>query len=160
VNHRIRFPKIRVIDAEGEAVGVMTPDEGRALAREAGLDLVEVAPNARPPVCRIMDYGKYKYEQSKKQTKQKGPSLKTVQLRPKTDTHDLETKLGRAKKFLERGDKVKIVMRMRGRERAHPDRWIKMMREHFQEQLEDVGKIVSKPSTQGRAISMMVEPAS
>lgn len=160
INHRIRFPQIRVIDPEGNALGVMSPDEGRDKAREHGLDLVEVSPNARPPVCKIMDYGKFKYERSKaKSNKSNGPSLKTVQVRPKTDTHDLETKLQRARKFLKRGDKVKLVMRLRGRERGYPQRWITMMGDHFRDHLADIAKITSRPTQQGRMISMMVEPA-
>ncbi len=161
VNGRIRFPQIRVISPEGEALGVMSPDEGRAAARQHGLDLVEVSPHARPPVCRIMDYGRFKYDRKKQKSAAKSnqPSMKTVQMRPKTDDHDLETKLSRARKFLERGDKVKIVMRMRGRERAYPERWIEMMREHFHDTLANFGRIASKPSQQGRVISMVVEPA-
>jgi len=162
VNHRIRFPTIRVVAEDGSVIGVMTPDEGRALAREQGLDLVEVAPRARPPVCRILDYGKFKYERSKAESKSKSskPSVKTVKLRPKTDDHDLETKLGRARKFLKRGDKVRLVMRMRGRERAYPQRWVQMMREHFDEHLSDLATVTDRPSAQGRAISMLVEPTS
>ena len=136
----------------------MTPEEGRAKAKEYGMDLVEVSPNARPPVCRIMDYGKYKYERSKAAKSSSGPSVKTVQLRPKTDTHDLETKFGRARKFLERGDKVRIVMRMRGRERGYPQRWIEMLGDHYREELSDIAKITSRPTQQGRSISMMLEP--
>lgn len=161
VNRHIRFPKIRVIDPEGNALGVMSPDEGRAAAKEHGMDLVEVAPNVRPPVCKILDYGKFKYERAKASSnKNSGPSLKTVQVRPKTDTHDLDTKLGQAVKFLRRGDKVKLVMRLRGRERFYPERWVKIMREHFSERLSDHGRVASQPSHQGRMISMLVEPAS
>ena len=160
VNRRIRFPQIRVVDPEGVVLGVMSPDEGRAAARKFGMDLVEVSPNARPPVCRIMDYGKFKYERNKRTSgASSGPSLKTVQVRPKTDTHDLETKLGRARKFLKRGDKVRLIMRLRGRERAYPERWIAMLREHFAEALAEVGRVTSRPSQQGRVISMTVEPA-
>ena len=122
------------------------------------MDLVEVSPNARPPVCRIMDYGKFKYERSKARSNASGPNLKTVQVRPKTDTHDLETKLGRARSFLERGDKVRLVMRLRGRERAYPERWVTLMRDHFEEQLAEVGKITSRPMQQGRVISMTIDP--
>lgn len=161
VNRHIRFPQIRVISPEGEALGVMSPDEGRAEAKKHGMDLVEVSPHARPPVCRIMDYGKFKYEKKKQRSASKSsqPTVKTVQMRPKTDDHDLETKLSRARRFLERGDKVKLVMRMRGRERAYPERWIEMMREHFHGALANFGRIASKPAQQGRVISMVVEPA-
>ena len=161
VNHRIRFPQIRVINADGEALGVMSPDEGRKHANSQGLDLVEVAPEARPPVCKIMDYGKFKYDRAKKESANKARSstLKTVQMRPKTDDHDLEVKLGQAQRFLERGDRVKLVMRLRGRERAFPERWTKIMKDHFKEQLSDVGKVASQPSHQGRLITMVVEPS-
>ncbi len=159
INQRIRFPQIRVIDAGGEALGVMSPDEGRAVAREAGLDLVEVAPNARPPVCKVMDYGKFKYERSKRSSKNSStPTVKTVQLRPKTDTHDLEVKLGQARKFLKRGDKVKVVMRLRGRERAFIDRATNILFARVEEGLSEVGRIASRPAHQGRLITLMVEP--
>ncbi len=159
INHSIRFPSIRVIGAEGDQLGVMTPDEARDLAAQAGLDLVEVAPLARPPVCKIMDYGKFKYLEAKKLAKNKSttPEVKTVQMRPKTDDHDLETKLKRAQKFLERGDKVRFVMRLRGREQAYPDRWIKQMLAHVKS-LGDGVRIATHPSRQGRMISMLVEP--
>lgn len=161
INHRIRFHTIRVIDPEGEMVGVMSPDEGRALAREHGLDLVEVSPNARPPVCRIMDYGKFKYERSKAKSaaKTNTPGVKTIQMRPKTDDHDLDTKLKRARRFLERGDKVRLVMRMRGRERAYPQRWVQMLRETYRESLANFGRVADAPSQQGRVITMLVEPS-
>jgi translation initiation factor IF-3 len=142
-------------------LGVMSPDQGRRAAKERGLDLVEVSPNARPPVCRIMDYGKFKYERKKQRqaTKSSSASLKTVQLRPKTDDHDLKTKLDRARTFLEKGDRVRIVMRMRGRERGYPERWVEMLHEHFDDHLSDVAHIASRPTLQGRAISMLVEPS-
>ncbi len=159
VNRRIRASFIRVIDHDGEQLGVMTPDDARERAATVGLDLVEVAPNARPPVCKIMDYGKFKYQEAKKASASSSRSseLKTVQFRPKTDGHDLETKLKRARKFLERGDKVKMVMRMRGREQAHHDRWIDMMMKYV-EGLSDVGRLGSRPSPQGRTITLMIEP--
>lgn len=160
VNERIRFPQIKVISAEGENLGVMSPDEGREHAREAGLDLVEVAPNIRPPVCKILDYGKFKYERAKRHTNQNSSTVKTIQLRPKTDTHDLETKLGHARKFLQRGDKVKVVMRLRGRERAFVDRAVDILKTHIQEGLGDDGRIATAPAHQGRMISVMVEPSS
>lgn len=158
INHRIRVKKIRVVAPDGETLGVMSPDEGREIAKKHGLDLVEVAPKARPPVCRIMDYGKFKYERSKKQNNSKGPTMKTVQMRPKTDDHDLDTKLKRARRFLERGDKVKLVMRMRGREKAVADRWRQLLRERYEEQLADIARIVNAPSRSGHMISMLVEP--
>ena len=159
INRAIRFPQIRVIGPDGEQLGVMSPDEARDRAAAAGLDLVEVAPQARPPVCKIMDYGKFKYLEAKKLAKNKSstPEVKTVQMRPKTDGHDLETKLKRAQKFLERGDKVRFVMRLRGREQAYPERWIAQMMEHVK-WLGDGVRIATPPSRQGRMISMLVEP--
>ncbi|PIE19902.1 MAG: translation initiation factor IF-3 [Proteobacteria bacterium] len=159
INRAIRFPQIRVIGADGDQLGVMHPDEARDLAAQAGLDLVEVAPLARPPVCKIMDYGKFKYLEAKKLAKNKSstPEVKTVQMRPKTDDHDLDTKLKRAAKFLDRGDKVRFVMRLRGREQAYPDRWIAQLLDYVKS-LGDGVRIATAPSRQGRMISMLVEP--
>ncbi len=159
VNKRIRFSQINVVDAEGRMLGTMSPDEGRRIAGEAGLDLVEVAPDARPPICRVMDYGRYKYERSKRSTQQKSSSVKTIQIRPKTNSHDLETKLGHARRFLQRGDKVKVVMRLRGRERAFVDRAVNILQRNVREGLGDCGRVAREPAYQGRLISLMVEPA-
>ncbi|MCB9787598.1 MAG: translation initiation factor IF-3 [Deltaproteobacteria bacterium] len=158
INHHIRISHIRLIGPDGEQLGIVSSDEGRAVARQHGQDLVEVAPDVRPPVCRIMDYGKYKYDQAKRATKSATTDVKTVQLRPKTDDHDLDTKLRRALKFLGRGDKVRLVMRMRGREQAYPQRWIGLLREHFKRHLASSAKIASPPSCQGRTITMLIEP--
>jgi len=136
----------------------MSPDEGRAIAKTKGLDLVEVAPKSRPPVCRIMDYGKFKYEQSKKKNQSKQATLKTIQMRPKTGDHDLNTKLKRARKFLLRGDKVKLVMRMRGREKGVADRWRETLKERYRERLADISRVVNSPSRAGHVISMLIEP--
>ncbi len=143
----------------------MTPDEGREKAEDFGLDLVEVAPKARPPVCRIMDYGKYQYEQSKKKqaSKSSRTQLKTVQFRPNTDDHDLDVKLKRAKRFIEKGNQVKFVMRMRGRERSYTDRWVEKLQEvidDFAEDYEVSIKTVSRPSSEGWRIQAIVEPDS
>ncbi|MEM1341276.1 MAG: translation initiation factor IF-3, partial [Pseudomonadota bacterium] len=123
VNDRIRAPELRLIGAEGENIGVVTPDKAMELAERAGLDLVEISPNATPPVCKIMDFGKFKYEQQKRESearkKQKTIDVKEVKLRPGTDNHDFERKLNDAIKFLENGDKVKVTLRFRGREMAH-----------------------------------------
>lgn len=160
VNHQIRISRILVIDQHGEKLGEMSPDEGRDLAETAGLDLVEVVPHARPPVCRIMDYGKYKYEESKKQRSRPARTeVKTITLRPKTDTHDLETKLGHARKFLKQGHRVKFVMRMRGREQAHIDMWEDKMY-HIVSALDEIATVVQRPRLEGRTITAMVEPAS
>ena len=120
MNDRIRGTEIRLIGAEGENVGVVSPERALALAEEAGLDLVEISPNATPPVCKIMDYGKYKYETQKKEAearkKQKIIEVKEVKFRPTTDTHDYDVKMRNVFKFLEHGDKVKVTLRFRGRE--------------------------------------------
>lgn len=141
----------------------MTPDEGLEEAEERDLDLVEVAPNADPVVCKIMDYGKFKYEQSKKKSaKSDNVSLKTLRFRPKTSDHDLQTKLNRAKGFLEKGNQVKFVLQMRGRERKYTDRWVEKVEdiiEELRDQLERDVKLVSAPKSEGWQITSIVEPA-
>lgn len=161
VNYQIRVPQIRVIGAEGEQLGIMTPDEGREIAQEAGLDLVEVAPTAQPPVCRIMDYGKFRYEQSKRSAAAKSAKveLKTITLRPKTDTHDIETKTRNIRAFLEKGDRVKLVMRLRGRENAHKDLWYQKM-ESLLEAVKDLASVAQPPRDEGRTITALLEPVS
>ena len=159
VNRQIRFPQIRVIDPEGKQLGIMTPDEARRMAEEQGLDLVEVAPQARPPVCRIMDYGKFRYDQSKKKDHSKQTVVKTITLRPKTDDHDLETKLSQAGKFLSKGNKVRFVMRMRGRERAHLDLWVSKLAEIIQRMEPGTFTVSSTPRAEGRAIVAMIDPS-
>jgi len=157
VNNEIRFHSVRVIGPEGEQLGIMHPDEGRRIAGENGLDLVEVAPEARPPVCKIMDYGKYRYEISKRTKPQKTAKLKTIKLRPKTDDHDLATKFNRARKFLADGDRVKFVMRLRGREAAYIDRWCQMLSQELAT-LEDAGNISLQPQREGRAVVAQLDP--
>jgi translation initiation factor IF-3 len=124
VNHRIRVPEIRVVDANGDMLGVMQTQDALRTAREQGLDLVEINPKANPPVCKILDYGKYKYDEKKKKSetkrKQSAVEVKEIKLRPKTDDHDLEFKARAACKFLESGNKVKFTVRFRGREITHP----------------------------------------
>ncbi|MDX9724548.1 MAG: translation initiation factor IF-3 [Myxococcota bacterium] len=161
INHQIRIPQIRVIGPEGDQLGLMSPDEARAIAEEQGLDLVEVAPKAKPPVCRIMDYGKFRYEQSKKAAASKAArvDLKTLRMRPKTDTHDLETLVRKARGFLEKGDRVRFVMRLRGREQSHCDLWIKKLGEVMTE-LGDIATVVQTPRLEGRMITATVEPQS
>ncbi|WP_435229572.1 translation initiation factor IF-3 [Pseudopelagicola sp. nBUS_20] len=150
-----------MIGAEGENVGVVNPDKGMQLAEEAGLDLVEISPNATPPVCKIMDYGKFKYEQQKRESearkKQKTIEVKEVKFRPNTDTHDYEVKMRNVYKFLENGDKVKITLRFRGREMAH----LNLGRELLERVAEDVtamGKIENMPKMEGRQMIMMIGP--
>jgi translation initiation factor IF-3 len=135
----------------------MSPDEAREIADESGLDLVEVAPEARPPVCRVMDYGKYKYELSKKAKPQKTSKLKTIKLRPKTDGHDLKTKMNQARKFLGEGDRVRFVMRLRGREAAYKDRWCQLLYKALEE-LMDASTVSLAPQAEGRAVVAQVDP--
>ena len=161
INHQIRIPVVMVIDESGRQLGHMSPHEGRRLAEERGLDLVEVAPGARPPVCRIMDYGRFRYEQKKSQKKsqrkQQQVQTKILKLRPKTDTHDLETKLRHARRFLEAGNRVRFVVRMRGRERAVTDRWIAQL-EELTSSLKDSGSPTGPPQLEGGGVTVTVEP--
>ncbi|MCA9509886.1 MAG: translation initiation factor IF-3 [Myxococcota bacterium] len=159
VNERIRISEVRVIGPEGEQLGVMSPERGMELARESGLDLVEVAPNSRPPVCRIMDYGRYKYEQKKKKTganrKAHAASLKEVKMRPGTDLHDLEFKLKNARKFLMDGDKVKVTVMFRGREMVHTVRGRDQL-DQVARMLTPLAKVESLPKMEGRFMSMIL----
>jgi translation initiation factor IF-3 len=162
VNNRIRAREVLLIDEEGTRVGVVPLRDALALAEERGLDLVEVAPNAVPPVCRILDYGKFRYEQTKKEREarkhQKQAELKEVRLKPKTDDHDLEIKAKQARKFLLAGDKVKFTVRFRGREMAHPDIGREML-EHIAEELRDVATVEQRPLMEGRALSLLLAPS-
>ena len=163
MNERIRAREIRLIGADGEQLGVVTPDEGRARAEEEGYDLVEVAPNASPPVCRIMDYGKYKYEQKKKAAagKAKGrgraASLKEVKMRPSTDDHDLAFKLKNARRFLMDGDKVKVTVMFRGREMAHRRNGYAKL-DQVKELLGELVSMENPPQMTGRFLSMILVP--
>jgi translation initiation factor IF-3 len=155
--------EILVIGAEGEQLGVMTPEAAMAKAQESGLDLVEVSPNAKPPVCRIMDYGKYKYEQKKKaaagKAKGKGRTaqLKEVKMRPATDEHDLQFKLKNARRFLIEGDKVKITVMFKGREMAHRKAGYDKL-DQVRAVLGDLVTVESNPQMLGRALSMTLVP--
>jgi len=150
--------EVRVIGANSEQLGVMSPEDALVKAREAGLDLVEVAATSRPPVCRIMDYGRYKYEQKKKKKSNKGAhaaSLKEIKLRPGTDMHDLEFKLNNARKFLMEGDKVKVTVMFRGREMVHVNRGrAKLMQ--VREMLGTLAKMENPPRMEGRFMSMIL----
>jgi translation initiation factor IF-3 len=161
VNDRIRGTEIRLIGAEGENVGVVSPERALALAEEAGLDLVEISPNATPPVCKIMDYGKYKYETQKKEAearkKQKIIEVKEVKFRPTTDTHDYDVKMRNVFKFLEHGDKVKVTLRFRGREMAHQDLGRQLL-ERVAEDIKELGKVDNMPKMEGRQMVMMISP--
>lgn len=159
----MRASEVRLVDPDGEQLGIMTSDEAREKAEEFGLDLVEVAPKANPPVCKIMDYGKFKYQQSKKKKKATdNVSLKTLRMRPKTESHDLNTKLNRASQFLEKGNQVKFVMQMRGRERQFTDRWVEQLEDvidMLREKVDRDIKVVAVPESQGWQITAVVEPA-
>jgi translation initiation factor IF-3 len=152
---------VRVVDEDGEMLGIMSADEGRALAREKGLDLVEVAASSRPPVCRIMDFGKYKYEQNKKDRKARSRShqqqLKEVKLRPKIERHDLEVKVRAARRFLSEHHKVKVTMNFRGREVTHADIGKRIL-ETVAEPLTDVATVESAPRMEGRNMQMLLTP--
>ncbi|WP_252731398.1 translation initiation factor IF-3 [Lentibacter algarum] len=163
VNDRITSSEIRLIGAEGENVGVVSPAEAMRMANEADLDLVEISPNASPPVCKIMDFGKFKYEQQKREAearkKQKTIEIKEVKFRPNTDINDYNVKMRNVVKFLENGDKVKITLRFRGREMAHQN----LGRELLERVAADVtdaalGKIENFPKMEGRQMVMLIGP--
>jgi translation initiation factor IF-3 len=159
MNELINSPEIRVIADDGEQLGVMTPSDALTRAQEVGLDLVEVAPGSKPPVCRIMDYGRYKYERKKKMGKNKGhtASLKEVKLRPRTDQHDLDFKLKNARRFLIDGDKVKVTVMYRGREMVHREFGYKQLK-HVTELLSDIASVENPPRMEGRFLSMILVP--
>ena len=161
VNDRIRAPEIRLIGADGENIGVVTPARAMDLADEAGLDLVEISPNATPPVCKIMDFGKFKYEQQKRESearkKQKTIEVKEVKFRPNTDTHDYDVKMRNVFKFLENGDKVKVTLRFRGREMAHQNLGRELL-ERVAEDTKERGKVENMPKMEGRQMIMMIGP--
>uniref|UniRef100_UPI00097096DA translation initiation factor IF-3 n=1 Tax=Gemmobacter megaterium TaxID=1086013 RepID=UPI00097096DA len=161
VNDRIRAPEIRLIGANGENVGVVTPARAMMMAEEAGLDLVEISPNAEPPVCKIMDFGKFKYEQQKREAearkKQKIIEIKEIKFRPGTDDHDYQVKMRSVLKFLEEGDKVKITLRFRGREMAHQQLGMDLLN-RVAADVNALGKIESMPKLEGRQMVMMIGP--
>lgn len=152
LNEQIRISPVRVVNHNGEMLGIMSTDEALEIAAQAGMDLVEVAPDERPPVCRIMDYGKFKYEQKKKQaknTKTHQVQVKEIRLRPKTGDHDIEFKVKQARQFLADRDKVKVNVMFRGREMAHVDRGREMINEIIAS-LDDVAKVEKPPTMEGR----------
>ncbi len=161
VNSRIRAPQVRVIDTDGSQVGIMQTRDAVEKAYEKGLDLVEVSPNAKPPVCRILDFGKYKYEQSKKakaaKKKQHTVQLKEMRYRPKIEEHDYNFKTKHVKEFLLQGYKVKVFVEFRGREMAHIEFGKKIM-ERVQEDLSEIAVVEQKPKMEGRNLIMIVMP--
>jgi translation initiation factor IF-3 len=161
VNERIRIREVRLIDEEGQQVGIIPTRDALEMARQRGLDLVEVAPNAVPPVCRLMDYGKFRYEQSRKEREsrrhQHVVELKEVRIRPKIDDHDLATKGRQAAKFLDAGDKVKLTVLFRGREMAHPDIGRGLL-DQLADQLRPHGSVEQPPRMEGRTMTMFMNP--
>lgn len=159
INEQIRDKEVRLIGADGEQLGIVSSREAKRLAEEAGLDLVKIAPTAKPPVCKIIDYGKYRYEQARKEKeakkKQKTVELKEIRLSPNIDTNDLNTKINSAKKFIEKGNKVKITLRFRGREMAHMNQ-SKYILDDFAEALVDVAVVEKAPKVEGRSIGMVL----
>lgn len=152
---------MRVIDAEGELLGVMPPQKALAMAQEEGLDLVEISPNAEPPVCKILDYGKYRFEQQKKaaeaRKKQKVVDLKEIMMRPAIDQHDFETKMKAARRFIDDGDKIKFVIRFRGRELSRTQLGIEVL-DRVKADLEGLIKVDMEPKQEGRTAMMVVSP--
>lgn len=161
VNEEIRAPKVRLIRENGEQVGIVSIEEARTMARDAGLDLVEVSPNTDPPVCRLMDFGKFMYNKSKRERQARKAQAKTevkeIWLRPKTGAHDVDFKVRDARKWLESGDKVKVRIKFRGRELAHPD-VAKARLDEIAEKLSDVGVIEQKAGFEGRSMLMILAP--
>ena len=159
INEQIRDREIRLIGADGEQLGIMSAREAFKIAQEAELDLVKIAPKAQPPVCKIIDYGKYRYEQARKEKearkKQKTVEIKEVRLSPNIDTNDLNTKINNAKKFISKGNKVKVTLRFRGREMAHVQQ-SKHILDDFAETLADVAVVEKPAKMEGRAMSMVL----
>lgn len=159
INEQIRDKEIRLIGENGEQLGIMPSRDALKLAEEAGLDLVKIAPTAKPPVCKIVDYGKYKYEQIRKEKeakkKQKTIEIKEIRLSPNIDTNDLNTKINAARKFLTKGDKVKVTLRFRGREMAHMNS-SKHILDEFAEKLSDISVVEKAPKVEGRSMTMFL----
>jgi len=159
INEQIRDKEVRVISAQNDQLGVMSIQEAMRLAEEAGLDLVKIAPTAQPPVCRIVDYGKFKYEQGRKEKearkKQKTVEIKEIRLTPNIDVHDLNTKRNKARQFISKGDRVKITLRFRGREMAHMMK-SKYILDEFAEHLADIANVEKPPKIEGRTLTIIL----
>ena len=159
INEQIRDREVCLIGPDGEQIGVVSSREAQKIADEAGLDLVKIAPNAKPPVCKVIDYGKYRYDLARKEKdakkKQKTVELKEIRLSPNIDTNDLNTKMNAAKKFLAKGNKVKITLRFRGREMAHMNS-SKHILDDLAEQLSDIAVVEKAPKIEGRSIGMVL----
>jgi translation initiation factor IF-3 len=161
VNEKITAPVVLVIDGEGEKRGEMSVDAALELAAESGLDLVEVSPNTKPPVCKLLDYGKYKYQAQKKaneaRKKQKVIDIKEIKMRPNIDTHDYEVKMRSMHRFFGDGDKVKVTLRFRGREMAHPELGRALL-ERVKADIEEIAKVEMEPKMEGRQMMMVLAP--
>jgi translation initiation factor IF-3 len=162
INERIRVPEVRLIDENGEQVGIIPTPEALERARERELDLVEVSPTSKPPVCRILDYSKYKYEQEQKakaaRKHQQQVNVREIKLRPKIAQHDYETKRGHVERFLKQHDKVKVTIMFRGREQSHPERG-RMLLDRLLEDVSEIGVMESPPLQEGRNMTMLLGPA-
>ncbi|HTB45345.1 MAG TPA: translation initiation factor IF-3 [Acetobacteraceae bacterium] len=161
VNEEIRSPQVRLIDENGEMAGVMTAREAQQRAYSAGLDLLEISPNAEPPVVKILDYGKFKYEQQKKRNeakkKQKVIEIKEIKVRPNIDENDYQVKMRAMKSFIEEGDKVKVTLRFRGREMAHQDIGVKVL-ERIRTEMDPTSKVEQMPRMENRQMVMVLSP--
>ena len=161
MNESVTAPQIRLIGADGEQVGVVTLAEAQQAATEADLDLVEIVPNAEPPVCRVMDYGKFLFEENKKRhaakKKQKQVQVKEIKFRPGTDIGDYQVKLRNLTRFLNNGDRVKVTLRFRGREMAHQELGLKLL-QRVEEDLKEIGNVEQRPRMEGRLMVMVVAP--
>ena len=159
INEQIRDKEVRLIGEDGEQLGIVSAKDALKIAEDAGLDLVKIAPNAKPPVCKVIDYGKYRYELARKEKdakkKQKTVELKEIRLSPNIEANDLNTKMNAARKFLAKGDKVKITLRFRGREMAHMNN-SKHILDDFAENLSDVAVVEKAPKIEGRSIGMVL----
>ena len=160
-NNRINSPEVQVIASNGENLGILNTNEAIAMAKEEGLDLIEIAPNAKPPVCKIIDIGKYKYDAQKKankaKKKQKKIELKEIKLRPVTETHDYQFKIKNAQKFISKGDKVKFTIRFKGRELQHSHLGTELMNK-IKEDMQDIGKVELDPKFDGKQMIMVMQP--
>ncbi len=161
INERIRIPEVRVVMGTGENLGVLATREALQIARDQGLDLVEINPKASPPVCKIMDFGRYKYDQKKKAREAKRKAsvieVKEIKFRPRTDDHDFDHKIKRIRSFLEDNNKVKLTVRFRGREMAHQDIGRDLLY-RVAKTVKELGQIVQEPASEGRAMSMLLAP--
>jgi len=160
-NHRINSPEVQVISSKGENLGILNTDQAISIAKEEGLDLIEIAPNAKPPVCKIIDIGKYKYDAQKKANKakkrQKKIELKEIKLRPVTEIHDYQFKIKNAQKFLAKGDKVKFTIKFKGRELQHPHLGDQLMN-RIKEDTKEIGKIEMQPKFDSKQMIMVIVP--